>query len=173
MHYKEVLKKIKAKVTSDFFLAPNPKLLFHNLDHIKKVVPRSRKIGSYYKLEHELLVTLLAAAWFQDIGYPYGKSKGHEKRSAEIAGAYLARDGADSQLIEAIKKTIITTQRFYGKSALWHNTDLRIKFGTSYNRHCLSPLPCSGRLTMEGFGRQMRSPCSGITTTAAVFISLP
>jgi hypothetical protein len=26
------------------------------------------------------------------------------------------------------------TQRFYGKSALWHNTDLRIKFGTSYNR---------------------------------------
>ncbi len=27
-----------------------------------------------------------------------------------------------------------TTQTFYGKSALWHNTDLRIKFGTSYNR---------------------------------------
>ncbi|MCF0048960.1 hypothetical protein LXM25_02755 [Dyadobacter sp. LJ53] len=67
MHYKEVLKKIKAKVASDFFLAPNPKLLFYSLDHIKEVVPRARKIGNYYKLEHELLVTLLAAAWFQDM----------------------------------------------------------------------------------------------------------
>jgi hypothetical protein len=26
------------------------------------------------------------------------------------------------------------TQRFYGKSALWHNTDLRVRFGSSYNK---------------------------------------
>ncbi|GLU55188.1 hypothetical protein Dfri01_46490 [Dyadobacter frigoris] len=26
------------------------------------------------------------------------------------------------------------TERFYGKSTLWHNTDLRVKFGSSYNR---------------------------------------
>ena len=25
------------------------------------------------------------------------------------------------------------TERFYGKSTLWHNTDLRVKFGSSYN----------------------------------------
>jgi predicted metal-dependent HD superfamily phosphohydrolase len=108
MDYRKALKQIKAKVTSDFIGAPNPKLLFHNLDHTEKVVSRSGKIGKHYKLEHEPFFILLAAAWFHDIGYLYGKCKGHQNRSAEIAGTYLAREETSSQLIEAIKNTIIT-----------------------------------------------------------------
>ena len=108
MDYKKALKRIKAQITSDFIQAPNPKLFFHNLNHTKKVVSRAGKIGKHYKLEHEPIFILLAAAWFHDIGYLYGKSKGHENRSAEKAGTYLAREGTDIQLIESVKNTIIT-----------------------------------------------------------------
>ncbi|MCF2496724.1 Pycsar system effector family protein [Dyadobacter chenhuakuii] len=109
MSYKEALQKIKAKVTGDFVKAPNPGLHFHTLLHTKKVVKRARKIGKHYKLEKQPLFILLAAAWFHDVGYLYGKSSGHEHRGAEIAGSYLKGESFGAQLIDSVKNTIRAT----------------------------------------------------------------
>jgi len=107
MKYKKVLNQIKAKITTEFSTSKNRGLIFHNIDHTKKVVSRARMIGKHYKLEPEAFFVLLAAAWFHDVGYLYGASQGHEDRGAEIAGTYLSHEGFDNTLIGSVKHIII------------------------------------------------------------------
>ena len=64
-------------------------LFYHNLSHTQSVVAHAREIGKFYKLDDHSCFTLLAAAWFHDIGYLYTIPEQHEYMSVSVMRSFL------------------------------------------------------------------------------------
>jgi predicted metal-dependent HD superfamily phosphohydrolase len=105
-----MLANAEAHVRAFFAQHPHPKLLGHNLAHTEQVVAHAREIGRHYQLGPADELALLAAAWFHDLGYFTGPSQGHEARSADLAEAYLAQQGAPAATLAQVRGSIMATQ---------------------------------------------------------------
>ncbi len=88
----------------------NPKLYYHNLEHTEQVVAAAKQIGNHYQLHEADFFTVVAAAWFHDIGYYTGTTNGHEQRAADLAGEFLKSIGVDEQTTATVKQCILATQ---------------------------------------------------------------
>ena len=61
-------------------------LVYHNIDHTRRVVKQAEIIGMHENLNKEDMDIVKIAAWFHDVGY-LKKYHGHEEISIQIAKA--------------------------------------------------------------------------------------
>jgi len=109
MDDQQVLKNVRVYVKLFFADRQAVSLPFHNINHTRYVVKAVKKIAAHYKLNKKELFVLEAAAWFHDIGM-IDNPQNHEAAAAELAGAFLAEEKVDSELIEKVRSLIMVTQ---------------------------------------------------------------
>jgi HD superfamily phosphodiesterase len=110
MQTNSLLSEIDSYTEELFRINNKPYLLYHNIDHTRLVVQHSAEIAIYYKLDDNLRVTLLAAAWFHDTGYLLGDPEGHEERGVQLMKEFLIPKGIDEKIINDISLCIMATK---------------------------------------------------------------
>lgn len=86
-----------------------PTLTYHNITHIEGVAKAAARLADEAKLGDEERESLLVAAWFHDLGMDGGRD-GHELRGAELAIAFLAREGAAQTTMDRVRSLILATK---------------------------------------------------------------
>lgn len=81
---------------------------YHNLAHTEEVVKATADIAKGEGLSTEEQETVVIAAWFHDFGHVYDCDC-HEKKSAEIARAFLEPLGFSKERIDQIEGCIMAT----------------------------------------------------------------
>ena len=87
----------------------SPDLVYHNLDHTKKVVEAVQLIGTKIQLDPDKMESALIAAWFHDTGYRDAYD-GHEEKSKMIAQEFLRHENVSAEKEHAILAGILSTQ---------------------------------------------------------------
>ncbi|RFZ94771.1 HD domain-containing protein [Mucilaginibacter conchicola] len=109
MSYQTQLDQVKQHVLSYFATHKNKKLVYHNLQHTEDVVAAATQIANHYQLNDTDFFTVIAAAWFHDVGY-LESLQDHEQHSAKLAGEYLRTIEIEQPVIEQVEKCIMATQ---------------------------------------------------------------
>ncbi|ACF14314.1 metal dependent phosphohydrolase [Chloroherpeton thalassium ATCC 35110] len=104
-----LLKKASDSVYDLFKKKLSPDHVFHNFSHTYETVEAAKEIGSGMALSENELQILTLAAWFHDSGF-VETCQGHEQKSAEFAGAFLAENGFAQEKIDQVKSCILATQ---------------------------------------------------------------
>lgn len=99
MQLDKLLADIEAHVTAEFNAHPDPRLLYHNIDHIREVVSAVTTISGYYGLGEDERFPIIAAAWFHDLAWISSGAIDHEHKSAILARDYLTQKGVPDALI--------------------------------------------------------------------------
>ncbi|MCC3153284.1 DUF5706 domain-containing protein [Hymenobacter sp. BT770] len=105
-----LVKEAQEFVTELFARELPAKLTYHSLRHTEAVVKECRILAAAAGLSADDTEALLLAAWFHDTGY-LDVYDGHEFRSMERAGAWLAEHGVDAGRVQLIKELIKSTHR--------------------------------------------------------------
>lgn len=103
-------KRIPVYVSAIYYKDIKPELVYHNLEHTRRVVERTLEIADYYRLGAIERFILLAASWFHDTGHLFSGSQGHEEQSVAIMEPFLLEHGIDPVIIEDIRGCIIATK---------------------------------------------------------------
>lgn len=93
------------------FEAPegNVQGIYHDLTHTRETVETGVKIAEGMGLSEEERAVVVLACWFHDIGYLESSGE-HERKSADIAEAFLRERGADPDTIESVRGCILATK---------------------------------------------------------------
>ncbi len=83
--------------------------LFHNIEHTRYVAEKAELIGKNSKLNETDLNIVVLCAWFHDTGYING-FENHEERSAKMAEDFLKSGDISSDIIDGVKRCILTTR---------------------------------------------------------------
>jgi HD superfamily phosphodiesterase len=110
MDYHILEKHVEEYVTGLFEQMHSPTLAFHDIGHTKKVVKRSKEIGSHYNLTTKEMFVLVTAAWFHDTGYLFTEPKNHENVSCEVIKRFMHDHIQDEELIAEIEGCIMATK---------------------------------------------------------------
>ncbi|UFH54272.1 Pycsar system effector family protein [Spirosoma sp. KNUC1025] len=105
-----LISEIKSYVGQLFDQYPKPELVYHTLAHTEQVVHMAEKIAHHYELTDKQRLTVLAAAWFHDVGYLTGTTSDHEEKSAEVAGVFLKSHSVSPDLISQVQQCIRATK---------------------------------------------------------------
>lgn len=97
-------------VTGLFEQYKSPNLVYHDLNHTRKVVKRVLEIAGHYQLTDKEVLTAFVAAWFHDVGYLFGEFPEHEQRSAEMMREFISKETDDVALINNIAQCILVTR---------------------------------------------------------------
>lgn len=92
--------------------ALDPRFLYHNLAHTRRVVEGCRELLEHYGITGKDRHALLLAAWLHDTGYTEGR-EGHEEASSRIAAAFLQRQGLDPESVAQVCELILATERYH------------------------------------------------------------
>jgi predicted metal-dependent HD superfamily phosphohydrolase len=84
-------------------------LVYHTIDHTRRVVKNAEKIGSMENFSEDELSILLIAAWFHDVGYT-SQYKGHEEISVQMANNFLSAQKIDHEAIRLVLDAIRATE---------------------------------------------------------------
>ncbi len=103
-------KRTEYYVTDLFTKNVNPQLIFHNLEHTKEVVARTKEIAGHYYLSEKDMLAVYIAAWFHDTGYLIADPQHHEEKSVELMQAFMKEQNPDEELTEKIKECILATR---------------------------------------------------------------
>jgi predicted metal-dependent HD superfamily phosphohydrolase len=87
-----------------------PDLAFHNLAHTQDVVRATDLLARHYQLAETDYLTVLAAAWFHDLGYLAGSPDEHEEQSADLAAHFLKSLDLPASLVKQVKHCIRATK---------------------------------------------------------------
>jgi predicted metal-dependent HD superfamily phosphohydrolase len=111
MSYQVIGSEIEKHVISLFQNNPNGKLIYHNLEHTRRVVQRTEEIASFYKqIDEETLFICRAAAWFHDTGYLFGGAANHEQESVHLMTRFFLAHDYSPAFAEKIMHTIMATK---------------------------------------------------------------
>jgi predicted metal-dependent HD superfamily phosphohydrolase len=83
--------------------------VYHNARHTRQTVAGCREIGKALRLGQDQMDILLLAAWFHDTGYT-AVARGHEARSAKIAGEFLWDAGCSKHIVKRVQECILATR---------------------------------------------------------------
>jgi predicted metal-dependent HD superfamily phosphohydrolase len=109
MDFQQLLHEIKRYVTNYFDKHANAALIYHDIEHTTRVVQQAGNIADHYQLNDEDYFTVIAAAWFHDMGYFVDKNN-HEENGARMAAEHLKNLGVSDAIIEKIKGCILATK---------------------------------------------------------------
>ena len=110
MDSNNLYKKTEQYVTGLFNDNANPAFVFHNLEHTKNVVDRTKEIAGHYYLSENDMLAVYVAAWFHDTGYLFTEPGLHEEKSVELMQEFMKKHSPDSTLIELIADCILATR---------------------------------------------------------------
>jgi predicted metal-dependent HD superfamily phosphohydrolase len=102
-------KKTEQHVTGLFNENKNPALVFHNLEHTKNVVDRTKEIAGHYYLSENDMMAVYVAAWFHDTGYLFTYPAHHEEKSVELMREFMNEHSSDKKLLQMIEECIMAT----------------------------------------------------------------
>ncbi|SHI65426.1 Pycsar system effector family protein [Pseudozobellia thermophila] len=105
----ELLSKVENFATNLLVNKLDNNYLYHNLRHTQRVVKSSKEMLQSYNLDELDSNAIVLAAWLHDIGYTEGPED-HERKSCEIASAFLREQGCEAPLIDKVCKLIMATQ---------------------------------------------------------------
>lgn len=110
MDYTLIYKRTEQHVTNLYYSTPDPKLVYHNLEHTQNVVNRTKEIAGHYNLVENDMVILIVAAWFHDTGYLYEEPKRHEEKSVKLMREFMRMEVDDEDLLNGIEGCIMATK---------------------------------------------------------------
>ncbi len=150
-NYRQLTEQVQNHIQSLFKAQNHPQLLYHNLVHTSQVVAAATQIANHYGLSDKEFFTVIAAAWFHDVGY-LKEPEGHEVRGAGEAIDYLTSLQVDHSISEAVSGCILATKMpqhpqnlceqilcdadlfHLGTDEFWENTKLlRKEYDTLYH----------------------------------------
>jgi len=105
-----ILKKAEQYVIKLFEENEKENLLFHNIEHTKYVVEKSKEIESHYRLNEKEILALFMAAWFHDTGYLFVKPAEHEEKSVELMQAFMEQNFPGSDFVDDAAGCIMATK---------------------------------------------------------------
>ena len=105
-----LVKEAQGYVTELLTKELSTKLTYHTLRHTEAVVKECRTLAPAANLSPDDTEALLLAGWFHDVGY-LDVYDGHEFRSMERAGTWLAEHNVEAGRIQLIKDLIKATHR--------------------------------------------------------------
>lgn len=109
IHYERVLADVEAYIKEIFSERMQPYMHYHNFQHTRMVAVRCKEIAAYYNIDHALLMALLMAAWFHDIGY-FDGAEGHEERGVRQMKRYFAGKDIPEDIVNTAASCIMATQ---------------------------------------------------------------
>jgi HD superfamily phosphodiesterase len=112
MDYNIVYKRAETYVVEYYEQHHNPKLTYHNLQHTKSVVNRTKEIAAHYQLIENDMLVIYIAAWFHDTGYLAAEPAVHEEKSVEIMRGFMALFTTDQDLVDHIGECILCTKMY-------------------------------------------------------------
>ncbi|MFD2287138.1 metal-dependent phosphohydrolase [Pedobacter petrophilus] len=104
-----LLEETEAYVSQLFQQHWHKDLVYHDLEHTRLVVSRTREIASNYRLDKLRQFLLFAAAWFHDTGQLSGNPSGHEERSVLLMKEFMLARGIELDVIFDIAACIRAT----------------------------------------------------------------
>lgn len=113
MDYTNISIKAEKFVTALFEKNAHEMLVFHNLDHTRNVVARTKEIAAQYTLTEKEQAVLCIAAWFHDTGHLFVEPAMHEVKSIELVKAFFAKEATQeeqSELVSAVENCIMATR---------------------------------------------------------------
>ena len=105
-----IYKKVENYITGLYESSHDETLKFHNLEHTKTVVSRTKEIAGHYDLTEKDMLVLFIAAWFHDSGHLFTDPAHHEDKSVELMREFLRAELADEVMINDIAATILATK---------------------------------------------------------------
>jgi HD superfamily phosphodiesterase len=109
MNFQQNLHEIKQYVINYFDTHADAALIYHDIDHTRRVVQQAGIIADHYQLNDEDFFTVVTAAWFHDIGY-FADKHNHEENGARTAAEHLKRLGVSDAIIEKVRGCILATK---------------------------------------------------------------
>lgn len=109
MNFKLYLQEVEEYVTGLFLDNQKRYLIFHNLDHTRKVVLHCREMGEWYLLNEPDQLILYTAAWFHDTGHLFAAMALHEEQSVVIMKTFLRNKNFPDEDIHQIEQCILST----------------------------------------------------------------
>src|SRR5687768_6964658 len=106
----QLLSATREFATDIFLNKVSKSLRYHNLDHTQRVVLACEEMADFHQLQPADREALLVAAWFHDIGFSEGVSKGHEDAGIRMATAFLRERKADEGFINKVASCIKATE---------------------------------------------------------------
>jgi len=85
-------------------------LIYHDLDHTRSVVDRTKEIAGHYYLSEKDMLAVYIAAWFHDTGYLFTDAAHHEEKSVELMRQFMAAQSEDEKLVDKIAECIMATR---------------------------------------------------------------
>lgn len=110
MDVNNLYKKTEQYVTGLFNDNENPALVFHNYQHTKMVVERTKEIAGHYYLSEMDMLAVYIAAWFHDTGYLFTDPQHHEEKSVKLMEEFMKDNAHDKELLEKITDCILATR---------------------------------------------------------------
>ena len=110
MDYHNIYKKAESFVKDLFQQYASKTLLFHNLEHTRTVVERSREISAVYDLPEKEQFIIYVAAWFHDTGHLLVDPSKHEIKSVELMKTFIMKYTTDEEVIREISDCILSTR---------------------------------------------------------------
>ncbi len=107
---KQIIKQAEERVMELYDSVPHENLLYHSIEHTKKVVDRANEIAAHYELSETDITVLNIAAWFHDTGHLYTNPISHEEKSIELMKEWLADKGDYTELVDDIELVILATK---------------------------------------------------------------
>ncbi len=91
MTHPEVLAEIEAHVLQLFKKHDNAQLVYHNINHTKEVVKRSRELSGRSQIQEDEKFVLLSAAWFHDVGLLFSTAENTIEKSIEMMKSFFSQ----------------------------------------------------------------------------------
>jgi len=110
MESTSIYKKVEQYVADLYNRAHDPNLLYHNLEHTRQVVSRTKEIAGHYNLIENDMIVLYVAAWFHDTGYLFEEPSRHEEKSVELMKEMVPPLVNDDDLVQNIADCIMATR---------------------------------------------------------------
>ena len=112
MDYTNIYKKVEAYVTELFEKHTNEELIYHNFQHTKLVVSRTKEIAAHYELAESDMMVVYVAAWFHDTGYLLAEPRLHEEKSVELMKDFMQQFALEEEVLNTISECIMATRYF-------------------------------------------------------------
>lgn len=106
----DILKQAERHVTDLYESAGQDNLVYHSIDHTKKVVDHANEIAAHYDVSEQDTIVLNIAAWFHDAGHLFENPVTHEEKSVELMRTWLQGKELYASLADDIAKVILATK---------------------------------------------------------------
>ncbi len=87
---KQIIRQAEEKFVALYESVPHENLLYHSIEHTKKVVGYANEIAAHYELSEKDTIVLNIAAWFHDTGHLFTDPLSHEQKSVDLMREWLA-----------------------------------------------------------------------------------